>query len=197
MLITLAVVAVLTGAPSTPAAVVKGGNLEVQKILGGKDASVEKLATKAEEFVDFVELAKRALGTEWSKLSKKQQEEFSRTMKELLRASYAQKAIKDSQNGVGANVVYGAEKVKGNEAEVATTIEIKKDKFPVVYKLYRASAKGSWRIYDVVTDDVSLVATYRDQFRKLIAEKGYDGLLATLKAKRDQLERATGIAASN
>ena len=43
--------------------------------------------------------------------------------------------------------------------------------------------------YDVVTDEVSLVETYRGQFRKLLAEKGFDGLLSTLKRKRDQLEK--------
>ena len=35
---------------------------------------------------------------------------------------------------------------------------------------------------------VPLVSTYNDQFRQLIAKKGYDGLLSTLKKRRDQLE---------
>jgi phospholipid transport system substrate-binding protein len=41
----------------------------------------------------------------------------------------------------------------------------------------------------VVTDEVSLVETYRGQFRKLMQEKGFDGLLGVLKAKREQLEK--------
>jgi phospholipid transport system substrate-binding protein len=79
--------------------------------------------------------------------------------------------------------------VKGNDAEVLTTLLAGKEKVPVVYRLYRNDAKAAWRIYDVVTDDVSLLATYRDQFRKLIADKGYEGLLNALKSKRDQLEK--------
>ena len=35
----------------------------------------------------------------------------------------------------------------------------------------------------------TLLETYRGQFRKLIAQRGYDGLLETLKQKRDQLEK--------
>ena len=185
----------LAAAPAAgPTGVVKDGNAEVRKILDSTDASVEKLAARAEEFVDFVELAKRALGKEWGKLNKKQQDEFAQTMKGLLRASYAQRALGDGKGG--ATTEYGAEKIEGNEAVVSTTLVMKKDRFPVEYKLYRAGGKGPWRIYDVVTDAVSLVSTYQDQFRQLIAKKGYDGLLATLKAKRDQLEKNQSGAAA-
>jgi len=187
MLSALIVVALLGSAPASPLTVVKEGSAEVQKLLATKGVTVEKLATKADDFVDFAELAKRALGQEWEKLAKKQQDEFSKTMKELLRASYAQKALKDGQGK--AQFSYESETVKGNDAEVTTSLLVEKEKVPVVYRLYRADPKASWRIYDVVTDDVSLLATYRDQFRKLIAEKGYEGLLKALKSKRDQLEK--------
>ncbi len=170
----------------SPTTVVKNGTAEVQKVLASKDASTEKLAARADEFIDFAELAKRALGAEWARLDKKKQDEFAITMKELLRASYAQKAIGDPKGGT-ANAEYGKEEVKGNEAVVPTTILVNNEKFPVDYKLYRADEKGAWKIYDVVTDQVSLLATYKDQFKTVIAKKGFDGLLATLKAKRDQL----------
>ena len=69
-----------------------------------------------------------------------------------------------------------------------TSLTVKKDVIPVDYKLYK-TPKGSWRVYDVITDEVSLVETYRGQFRKLIADQGFDGLLKTLKTKREQLEK--------
>ena len=83
------------------------------------------------------------------------------------------------------------EKPSWDEATVDTTVNVNRDKFPVEYKLYRTNGgKGEWRIYDVVTDDVSLLETYQGQFRKLLADKGFDGLLSTLKAKRAQLEKS-------
>jgi phospholipid transport system substrate-binding protein len=185
MLTSLLVATLLSAGHPGPTAVVRTGNDQVQKLLANKDVSVAQLATKADEFVDFVELAKRALGGEWDKLDPKQREDFSTTMKELLRASYAQKALGQGQ----AQTEYGKEKVRDNEAEVHTTLLIQKDRFPVVYKLYRLSADSEWRIFDVVTDEVSLLETYRGQFRKLIAQRGYEGLLETLKRKRDQLEK--------
>jgi phospholipid transport system substrate-binding protein len=184
-MLTLITALLVSAAPTTPTEVVKAANEDVQKILKTEGSTVEMLSQKADIYIDFSELAKRSLGKEWPKLNKKQQEEFSKTMRELLRVSYAQKALNDGKGGPGID--YKGEKVNGAEAEVATTLQVKKDVFPVEYKLFKAEPKTPWRIYDVVTDGVSLVSTYADQFRQLMAKKGFDGLLATIKAKRDQL----------
>lgn len=171
----------------TPLGVVKSADAEVERILASREPTVDRLAAKADEYVDFVELARRALGEKaWAGLSTPQQGEFSATMRGVLRASYAQRALSDGRGG--SRIEYGAERVEGNEASVATSFKIKDDVIPVVYRLFRANPKARWKIYDVITDEVSLVATYGDQFRQVIAKKGFDGLLKSLKAKREQLE---------
>lgn len=184
MLVSLLALAV--AANPGPLAVVQNIDAEVQKVLKGENPTVEKLAERADGFVDFGELAKRALGSDWGTLKKKQQDEFTATMKGLLRASYAQKAISDDRGA--AKVEYGAEKIEGNEATVPSTLSLKQDKFEVVYKLYRPNEKAAWRVYDVITDEVSLVGTYNDQFRKVMAKSGFDGLLDQLKKKREKVE---------
>lgn len=183
MLLTL-VAATVLAAPG-PLALVKAADADVQRVLE-KDPTIEKLAATADGYIDFGELAKRALGPkEWAKLDKKKQDEFSATMKGLLRASYAQKALGDGKSG--AKFEYVGEKLEGREANVLATLVTKEGKFPVSYKLFK-DEKGVWKIYDVVTDDVSLVSTYSEQFRKKIGAVGFDGLLTSLKAKRDQLD---------
>lgn len=183
------ILALALAASPGPLSVVKNADTEVQKVLQAPDASTSKLAARADEFVDFVELARRAMGTEWPKLNKKQQDDFSQTMKGLLRASYAQKAVNDGRGANGAKIEYGEEKVEGNEAVVNTRLLVKQDTYPVVYKLYRADPRSTWRIYDVVTDEVSLVSTYSDQFRQVIGKKGFAGLLKSLKDKQESLEK--------
>lgn len=186
-MLSLVAASLLAVAPG-PLAVVKAADAEIQKLLE-QEVTIEKLASAADSYIDWVELARRALGQkEWTKLDKKKQDDFSATMKGLLRASYAQKALGDGRNG--AKFEYVSEKLEGAEATVQATLVMKTDRFPVTYKLYRPDAKTNWRIYDVVTDDVSLVGTYADQFRKMIGTKGFDGLLSSLKAKRDQLEKS-------
>lgn len=187
MLAPLIAATLLAAAPTTPLDVVKAGNADVQKAASAPGATVDQLASVVEKFVDFEELAKRALGKTWDTLKPEQRKDFTETMKGLLRASYAQKAIGQAN----ADVKYGKETIKGDEAVVNTTLAVKKDQVPVDYKLYKGTAKGAtWRIYDVVTDEVSLVETYAGQFRKLLADKGFDGLLSTLKTKRAQLEKS-------
>jgi phospholipid transport system substrate-binding protein len=194
MLLSCIVLAALSTAPASgPTDVVKRGNQAVQGVLSSQDASAERLARTVDGFVDFGELARRALGREWPRLSRRQREDFSSTMRGLLRASYAQRAL-----GQGKAVIeYEAEHREGAEAEVPTTFLVKKDKVPVVYRLYLPNAREGWKIFDVVTDDVSLVDTYRTQFRKLIADRGIDGLLTTLKNKRAQLERSFSASANS
>ncbi|MCK8498167.1 MULTISPECIES: MlaC/ttg2D family ABC transporter substrate-binding protein [Myxococcus] len=176
--------ATLLAAAPTPLTVVKSGNADVQKAANAPGATVESLASVVEKFVDFQELARRALGDKtWDSLTPAQRKDFSETMTGLLRASYAQKAIGQAQ----ADVKYGKETIKDSEATVNTTLTLKKDQIPVDYRLYKV--KNDWRIYDVVTDEVSLVDTYKGQFQKLLSTKGFDGLLSTLKTKRAQLEK--------
>ena len=182
----VSVLALAVAANPGPLAVVQNIDAEVQKVLKSDNPTVEKLAERADTFVDFGELARRAMGSDWNGLKKKQQDEFTATMKGLLRASYAQKAISDDR--VAATVEYGAEKIEGNEATVPSTLTLKKDKFEVIYKLYRPNEKAAWRVYDVITDEVSLVGTYQDQFRKVMAKSGFDGLLEQLKKKKEKVE---------
>jgi phospholipid transport system substrate-binding protein len=181
-------VALLTVA-GVPLETVKAADASVSTILQGPEPRLEKLSKKADETIDFGELAKRTLGKTWPTLSKKQQEQFSLEMKGLLRASYAQRALSENSNGA-AKFEYGAEKIAADqkEATVETAVQVKGDKIPVHYRLFRNDTKSTWKIYDVVTDEVSLVVTYQDQFRQVIAKKGIDGLISTIKSKRLQLE---------
>lgn len=186
MIASLLAATLLAAAPVGPLNVVKSGNADVQKAANAPGATVQSLASVVEKFVDFEELAKRALGEKaWTGLTPAQRKDFTDTMTGLLRASYAQKAIGQAK----ADVKYGKESVQGNEATVDTQLTVKADQVPVDYKLYRTSAKTDWRIYDVITDEVSLVETYSGQFRKILQTKGFDGLMSTLKSKRAQLEK--------
>ena len=187
MLASLLAAALLTAAAPAPLDVVKSGNESVQKLVSKKDASVAQLSQVVERFVDFGELARRALGPQWDKLTAAQRQEFSTEMVALLRANYAKKALDMGRTQVG----YGEQSIQGNEASVATRVYVNRDRFPIQYKLFRSGAKAEWRIYDVVADGHSMLEGYQEQFRKLMATKGFDGLMATLKSKRAQLERST------
>jgi len=56
---------------------------------------------------------------------------------------------------------------------------------PVDYRLYR---KGDqWLVYDVIIEGVSLISNYRSSYQEIMKREGFDGLLAKMQAKIDEL----------
>jgi phospholipid transport system substrate-binding protein len=191
MLAPLVAVTLLAATPG-PLETVKSGYEDVQKTARAPRATVEKVALALDKFVDFEELARRALGDTWNTLTPSQRKELTGAMRGMLRAFYAQRIL-GSDN---PEVTYGQETLEGNEATVHTTVTTEGTRIPIAYKLYRAVRKpGAWRIYDIVTADVSLLEDYRSQFSQLLAEKGFDGLLSAVKARWAQVEQPTATPA--
>ena len=188
MLAPLVAVTLLAATPG-PLEVVKSGYSDVQAVASAPGATVEQLAAAVDRFVDFEELARRALGETWAKITPAQRKAFTRAMRGMLRAFYAQKTLGLRE----AEVEYGEETVVGAGAIVTTFVTVKGTRIPIDYKLYPArqgrKVRG-WRIYDIVTNKVSLLEDYRGQFQQLMEMQGFDGLLATLKKRQAQVERA-------
>ena len=40
-----------------------------------------------------------------------------------------------------------------------------------------------WKVFDIFTDDVSLVRNYKRQFRRVIKDEGWDGLIDRMEKK--------------
>jgi phospholipid transport system substrate-binding protein len=133
---------------------------------------------------DYREMAKRALGPTWSKLSGGQQAEFVRLFAQLLEASYSDKIEKYAQR---VKIDYTGEILEGDYAEVRTMVVRTNDRLPLNYRLLNEA--GGWKVYDVVIEGVSLVSNYQSQFRRIIHESSYAELVRRLKTKVSELER--------
>ena len=55
---------------------------------------------------------------------------------------------------------------------------------PIVYSLY--SNAGTWKVYDVLVDGISLVTNYRRNFANRIRRGGMDSLIVQLAARNRQ-----------
>ena len=128
---------------------------------------------------NFAEMAKRSLGAHWQRRNPTEQQEFVKLFTDLVESSYVD-AI-ESYNG--EKVVVANEKQDKDFAEVNTKIFTKKgEEFAVDYKLHETS--GSWKIYDAIIENVSLVNNYRSQFNRVIAKSSYEDLMAKMKDKQ-------------
>jgi phospholipid transport system substrate-binding protein len=190
---TLLVAAPSLAAPG-PTLTLKEINGEVDKLLRQKPApgspeeqkQKQDIKTLAGRLLDYGELAKRSLDKHWDKLSTAQRDEFVTTLRELIERNY----VKQLRTNLDYKVLYKNEQLDGDDATVMTVVKVKTQgkttDAEIVYKLRKVSAKPSddrWVVWDVITDEVSLVRNYRAQFGKIITEKSYDDLIKKMKDK--------------
>ena len=72
--------------------------------------------------------------------------------------------------------------LKKGRAEVQSYLQTSDGKkIPLFYRLTDKS--GSWRVYDVIIEGVSMVKNYRTQFRDILAKKSHEKLLEVLRDK--------------
>jgi len=141
----------------------------------------EKLRDALMPRFDWFDMAKQALGKHWSAIPSRQHE-FVAVFAEFLGNSYIGKigSYKDEK------IVFVHESVENNLAQVNTKIiPSKGESTSVNYRLHRVQEE--WKIYDVVVEDISIVANYRSQFNRILAKGSFDDLLKRLKEKESKI----------
>jgi phospholipid transport system substrate-binding protein len=133
------------------------------------------------ERFDFRAMSQRTLATNWNKTTDEEKEKFVDLFSQLIENSYVGKI--DSYTN--ERVDYPGEKISGRKAVVETLIITSSADIPVDYRLYQ---KGDqWLVYDVIIEGVSLISNYRSSYQEIMKKEGFDGLLAKMRAKIDEL----------
>jgi phospholipid transport system substrate-binding protein len=154
---------------------------------GSKEEEAWRRESKAliDEVLDWQELTQQSLGTQWKKLSAAEQKEFAALLREMIEASYQSKlrlaARGDAKKPERVQLDWSPEKLDGDRASISAKVKADKKTAHLGFELRHDGAR--WRVYDVAIDEVSTVKTYRSQFRKLLDQKGYAGLVERIKAK--------------
>jgi phospholipid transport system substrate-binding protein len=68
-----------------------------------------------------------------------------------------------------------------NQAEVQTRIVTSSKEIPISYRVILKD--GTWKVYDVIVEGVSLVQNYRTQFSDILAKNSPKELLEILRKK--------------
>ena len=171
---------------ATPKETVETGVSKVIATLGdpafkakAKDAQIAQIGAEIDSIFDFKELSRRTLGRNWRKMKPEQQKEFVQLFRELLQGVYADRLLAYSDQ----KVLFDKETMlKKGRAEVQSYLQTSDNKkIPLFYRLTNKS--GSWKVYDVIIEGVSMVKNYRTQFRKILAKDSPDKLLEILRDK--------------
>lgn len=133
---------------------------------------------------NYAEMAARSLDSHWDKLTAQQRQTFVDLFGELFERSYSRMVLDSLPD---RQVLYSGETVNGSRAVVNTLIVDKRgDRMPVDYQLQRPESQ--WEMFDVVIDGVSIVATYRSQFNRVIETSSFEDLVKRMRVKRDEGE---------
>jgi phospholipid transport system substrate-binding protein len=143
-----------------------------------KEIKKEKLDALYEQMFDEVELSMRVLGGNWKKLNPAQQQEFIQLYRQVLEKSYIDKILSYTNE----KIVFSKDNMlSDNQAEVQTKIITSSKEIPIFYRVILKD--GTWKVYDVVVENVSLVQNYRSQFNSILAKNTPDQLLEILRKK--------------
>lgn len=147
-----------------------------------------QLRTLLEQHFDFADMARIALGYHWRELNPTQRSQFTQLFTAFIENAYLSKI----QDYSGQDVAVLGQNSEGEGFARVRSQIIQQGKQPIKVDYLLRDMDGDWKIYDVTVDAISIVANYRNQFNRVINDKGFDKLMADMRAKQQQLQASMG-----
>lgn len=129
------------------------------------------------ELMSYLTLGKRR----WSTMSSLQRKRFLELFVARLKASYRDKLSMYS----GEQLVYKPAIRSGTRIQIPTELVTQEKSTSILYKMHEKKNRG-WRIYDVEVQGVSLITTYRVQFKEVLSQGSIESLLQKLEQPEDK-----------
>ena len=143
----------------------------------------ELLRKLADEFFDWEGMAQTALSVHWRNRTPAERKEFTDLFARFLDRTYMDR-IEDYS---GEKIEYLGEEIDKeypDEAVVrANGITAKNTAIPVEYLMIELD--GTWKVYDVLIEGVSLLRNYTSQFNSIILRSSYEDLVKMLKERTE------------
>ncbi len=136
----------------------------------------QKSITIMNNVFDYHTMAKISLGKKWKTLNHSEQKQFAKVFEHKIKHSYVDKLRLYNNQRV---IIRTLQKVKSTRISLETQVIGKTDTYKVVYLLYK-NKKNQWYIYDVRLAGISIIQTYRKQFKSFLKTKKFKQLLNSL-----------------
>ncbi|MDR0517028.1 MAG: ABC transporter substrate-binding protein [Fibromonadaceae bacterium] len=172
-----------------PVALLKKNDAELQKELKKKSHTqqeIERIKTLSSGLFDFAKMAERSLPKKTlDTLSPALKTQFVKEFQRMIENSSVHR-FKTTKFTPPDSTVYEEPKYKKDNAEVWVSIHSwsKGKDMLMVYKMDKEGS--SWRVWDLVIDDLSTTRNYQDQFKSILETKPFNELIKTVKDKADE-----------
>lgn len=179
-----------------PDVLVKNVTLEVVDIVrsdkdiqaGDRKKVVALIEAKVLPHFNFNAMTASAVARHWDKASAEQKARLIDEFRTLLVRTYASSiaAYKDQKFD------FRPLRAKPSDTDVTVTVRVvQSGAQPVQLEYDMEKRPNGWKVWDVRVAGISLVANYRTEFDNQVRDGGIDGLIKTLRAKNQSLERST------
>ena len=129
---------------------------------------------------DFGEFSARTVGQGWKSFTSSQKQQFVDAFAELLFSTYLSQI--DGYNGEEVFFTSERSNESGTRFDIATELTMQDGRvIPINYRLMPKN--GSWVVYDVFVEGVSLVRNYRTQFQQILSSSSPDELIKQVRKK--------------
>jgi phospholipid transport system substrate-binding protein len=182
--------AVAEGDPGTARAegVVRETVDEVLAVLAHTDWPVDRRVSAIEQIAyarfDFPTISRLVLARNYQKFSAEQRTEFVEEFKSHLSRSYGNRVDRYEQEKV--DIVGARVEPRGDVTVLTRIVGGQADGIEMNYRLRQR--EGTWLVIDVVIEGVSLVSSFRSQFKEVVNQGGPGLLLERLKDKNARFE---------
>lgn len=154
---------------------------KVIQILKDKSLSQTKKEKKSIKIMDpifsYTTMAKISLGKKWKGLSKKEKKTFTKAFEHKMKYAYIDKLKLYKNQKI---ITSKPKKTKSNRLTLTTKVVGTNETFKIVNSFFKKKNTNQWYIYDVKLAGVSIIQTYRKQFKAFLKTKSFKQLLNSL-----------------
>ena len=149
-------------------------------ILQKNDLSPQARNSEVVEIVtpmfDFPLMAQLSLGRKyWPDLTQDKKDRFTELFIKRLRQSYLDKLTTYTDE----EIIYEPPVEVKKKIHIPTSLISKGKKISMLYKFYNSN--NNWKVYDIEIQGVSIIRSYRSQFREILQKGTFDDLLQRMQ----------------
>lgn len=151
------------------------------------------LSQMLEDYFDLDLISRAVLGRHWRNATPEQRRSYRGVFKAYVLATYGRRL----EGYAGETLEVGRARDEGRKGMLVSSRMHRPQGSPIAVAWRLRPDNGSWRVYDMVVEGVSMIMTHRGEFDAVIRQSGsLEGLLEKLQTMTARMEGPTAVQAS-
>ena len=151
--------------------------IQILKTSKDKKEAADEIFKLFDGIFDYKLMAQLSLSTKYKSLSEKEKKSFQEAFEKQLKISFTNKLQLYTNQEIK---VKEGKKIKDNRYNLNSSMIVDGEEKNIIFKFY--AKNDEWFIYDVDVLGVSIIQTYRSQFKDILENGDFKDILKALEA---------------